>query len=100
MNPKARNFKRMLLVRGMRPGVDYISEYRFKHWIRPLAGRLAEVIDEVDYSSRLSWTNHHPLFPKVSCHAHKSRFNKQPIRDGDKSHRTLQITSLFVCGTN
>jgi len=55
----------MFALPGMKAGTDYISEYRFKNCIRPLAGRLSDVIDEIDFSSRLSGTNHHPLFPKL-----------------------------------
>mmetsp|Transcript_68053 Transcript_68053/g.188390 ORF Transcript_68053/g.188390 Transcript_68053/m.188390 type:complete len:357 (-) Transcript_68053:60-1130(-) len=62
LNPKGRSFKRMLLLKGMLAGIDYISEWRFLNRIRPLAGRLSEVIDEIDYSARLDPMNHHPLF--------------------------------------
>lgn len=63
LNPKMRNFNRGLLLRGMRAGIDTITASRFQNRIRPLAQRLAAVLDEVNYADRLHPMNHHSRFP-------------------------------------
>lgn len=60
--PKFDNFKRVMRVKGQGDGIGVKA---FRDNIIPLAFRLAQAINELNWDARMDPRNHHVLFPTI-----------------------------------